>query len=167
MEIPVLVELIRCSFRDVAERFGLTPRNCPKHPSNCEAVWVAEAMQRGVDYFLLEADSGPVGCVAMERSTAEICFLERLAVLPQARGRGFGRALVRHVLETARAQAFSAVSIGIIAEQDELADWYRRCGFVEKETKAFPHLPFGVMFLAYALKSDPDLAHYPGISLEG
>jgi hypothetical protein len=31
----LLTRLIRDSYRDVAERFNLTPENCPKHPSNC------------------------------------------------------------------------------------------------------------------------------------
>ena len=31
----MLSGIIRESFCDVAERFGLTSENCPKHPSNC------------------------------------------------------------------------------------------------------------------------------------
>ena len=32
-DIATLSKIIRLSFRDVADRFGLTPENCPKHPT--------------------------------------------------------------------------------------------------------------------------------------
>jgi hypothetical protein len=32
-DVSVLSGLICHSYRDVARRFGLTPKNCPKHPS--------------------------------------------------------------------------------------------------------------------------------------
>ena len=66
-DIDVLVETIRGSFRDVAERFGLTGENCPRHPSNCTADWIGKDMDRGVTYFVLESDGRVAGCVALER----------------------------------------------------------------------------------------------------
>ena len=43
------------AFRGVAERFGLTDENCPRHASNCTADWIEKDMDRGVTYFVLEA----------------------------------------------------------------------------------------------------------------
>ncbi len=143
----ILAEIVRQSFQDVAARFGLTRLNCPRHPSNCDVSWVAADMRRGVSYALLDCAALPVGCVALERSTADLCFLERLSVLPLWRGKGYGGTLVRHALEQARMQGCRTVSIGIIAAQQELAQWYRRLGFVPQETRIFPHLPFEVLFL--------------------
>jgi diamine N-acetyltransferase len=150
-DIPTLSEIIRRSFRDVADKFGLTPQNCPRHPSNCEDSWVDNDMQKGISYYLLEYDSQPTGCVALNKSTPTTCFLERLAVLPQSRGKGFGQSLVYHVFGEAKKQGFNSVSIAIIAEYCELKNWYQRFGFTEKETKTFPHLPFKVMFLNHEL----------------
>ena len=42
-------------------------------------------------------------------------------------------------------------SIGIISEQADLKSWYQKIGFVEIETKLFPHLPFLVAFMTYRL----------------
>jgi len=148
-DIGVLAEIISSSFHDVAERFGLTQENCPKHPSQCTVDWVQRDIERGVRYFILEDQGLASGCVALEMTSLELCYLERLAVLPHQRHRGFGRALVDHVLAKAKDSGAHQVSIGIIAEQTELKTWYQKIGFVEIETKKFAHLPFEVTFMSY------------------
>lgn len=67
-DIDRLTRLIRNSFADVALRFGLTPQNCPKHPSNYSSKWVARDLARGVRYFILIADGTPIGCVGVEKA---------------------------------------------------------------------------------------------------
>lgn len=146
-DAPLLSEIVRQSFQDVARRFGLTPVTCPKHPSNCQPAWIEQALERGSRYFLLEADRVPSGCVAMEHPEPAICYLERLAVLPPYRGRGHGQALVAHVLREAAAMGAARVEIGIIAAHAELRRWYERRGFSEARHARFPHLPFEVLFM--------------------
>lgn len=148
-DIGVLVKTIRSSFRDVAERFGLTQENAPRHPSNCTSEWIQKDMERGVTYFVIENENHAVGCVALELASSEVCYLERLAVLPDQRGRGFGKALVNHLLSEAKHLGVHSVNIGIIAEHTELNHWYKGIGFVEGESKEFPHLPFRVTFMSY------------------
>ncbi len=151
VDVPLLSSLIRVSFRDVAERFALTVENCPKHPSNCTDEWIENDLARGVAYYILEHDGAPVGCVALEKANPDLCFLERLGVLPQSRRKGFGKALVDHVFAEARVSGAKQISIGIISDDTELKLWYQRIGFVEKETKEFAHLPFLVSFMSYEL----------------
>ena len=148
-DIEVLVETIRRSFQNVAERFDLTPENAPRHPSNCTANWIQKDMERGVTYFVIENENIVIGCVALEKANSDICYLERLAVLPDQRRRGFGNALVTHVLSEAKNLGAKRVNIGIIAEQNELKKWYKEIGFVEQESKEFPRLPFNVTFMSY------------------
>ena len=150
-DVPVLSGLIRVSFGDVAERFALTLENCPKHPSNCTDEWIENDFARGVAYYILESDGTPVGCVALEKANPELCYLERLGVLPQSRRKGFGKALVDHVLYEATAVGAKQIGIGIISDDVELKLWYQRIGFVAKETKEFAHLPFLVTFMLYEL----------------
>jgi len=150
-DISLLARLIQTSFEDVAQRFGLNRQNCPKHPSNCSDQWVAQDMARGVVYFILEGDGRPKGCVAMERADATRCYLERLAVLPQFRKAGLGRALVQHVFGQARALGAGQVGIGIMDQDAALKQWYGRLGFMETETKTFAHLPFRVAFMKFTL----------------
>ena len=148
-DASVLAGTIQRSFQDVADRFGLTRENAPRHPSNYTVDWVLKDMNRGVVYFVLKDNGRVVGCAALEAAGSDICYLERLAVLPEHRKQGFGKTLVDHILSEARVRKARSVNIGIIAEQTELKDWYRRIGFVEGESKDFPHLPFRVTFMSY------------------
>ena len=148
-DISLLSELIRLSYRDVAGRFKLTASNCPKHPSNYTDESVEKDFRRGVSYYILENRDRPAGCVAIEKANPDLCYLERLAVLPHARKQGLGRQLVEHVLHKARELGSKSISIGIIAEQTELKQWYQKMGFIEGPTKVFSHLPFRVTFMSY------------------
>jgi N-acetylglutamate synthase-like GNAT family acetyltransferase len=143
----LLTALIRSSFRDVAERFSLTVANCPTHPSNCAPEWIEAAFQKDIRYYILEDKSIACGCVALEQARPGVCYLERLAILPQFRQRGFGQALVNHIIAEAKKLDIGRVEIGIIAEHLELKDWYQRQGFVTENTTHFQHLPFEVTFM--------------------
>ena len=150
-DISTVSDIIRESYRDVADRFGLTPENCPKHPSNCTDAWITRDRGRGVVFYMLERGGTPIGCAALEKADADLCYLERLAVRPEHRRSGFGTALSRHVLAQAAASGAVRVSIGIIAAQTELKRWYRQMGFSEGETRTFDHLPFQVTFMMCSL----------------
>lgn len=56
-EIPVLIDLIRRSFRDVAERFGLTRENCPAHPSFYTVDRMKLDFEKSIQYFILKNDN--------------------------------------------------------------------------------------------------------------
>ena len=148
-DVSLVSGLIRESFGDVARRFGLTLENCPKHPSNCTDEWIENDFARGITYYILESNRKAVGCVALEKSNPDLCYLERLGVLQKARRNGFGRALVGHVISQATLCGAKQISIGIIGKDTELKRWYQRIGFVEGETKEFEHLPFLVTFMTY------------------
>jgi len=147
----ILSDLIRSSYRDVAQRFDLTSENCPKHPSNCTDDWIRNDFARGVSYFIIEQNGRPMGCVALEIPEPGLGYLERLAVLPAARRQGIGRRLVDHLFSQAIASGVKEISIGIIAAQTDLKLWYQKIGFVEGATKEFEHLPFRVTFMTYCL----------------
>ncbi len=150
-DAEVLASIIRQSFHNVAKRFSLTKNNCPKHPSNCTRSWVESDMERGVAYFILFQNEMPIGCAGVESPSAEVCYLERLSVLPEVRGRHFGIELVHHAIDYAASKGARKLSIGIIAKQDELKAWYRNLGFYKVGVKHFPHLPFQVCYMEHHL----------------
>ncbi len=146
-DVELLASLIRESFATVAQRFGLTPENAPTHPSNSKKEWIQAAFEKGVRYFLLRASGQAAGCAALERVDEDKCYMERLAVLPAFRRRGFGEALVNHIVATAREMGLKAIEIGVIAAQTELRAWYEKLSFVESSTRHFEGLPFDVTFM--------------------
>lgn len=150
-DADLLARIIRESFAGPAREFGLTPENAPTHPSNCTPEWIEDALGKGVRYYIFEDDGLPCGCVAMEIPDPEFAYLERLAVLPGYRRKGFGRTLVRHVLDQACAEGLHRVEIAIIADNTDLREWYERQGFVVISTKSFPNLPFEVTFMSVDL----------------
>jgi N-acetylglutamate synthase-like GNAT family acetyltransferase len=153
-DTQILAETVRKSFQDVAERFGLTKENAPRHPSNCTVDWIQKDMDRGVTYFVLENENRVAGCVALEVANQEVCYLERLAVLPDQRKRGFGKLLVNHALSDAKRFGVNQINIGIIATHSELKAWYKKIGFIEGESKDFTHLPFRVTFMTYKVDNE-------------
>jgi N-acetylglutamate synthase-like GNAT family acetyltransferase len=153
-DIELLVDIIQNSFRDVAVRFALTKENAPRHASNCEYDWIKKDMDKGMSYFLIKEEGRVCGCAALEMAENDMAYLERLAVLPQKRKQGLGRALVDYVLNQAKQAGTKNISIGIIAAQDELKRWYQKIGFVETSIKEFTHLPFLVAFMNYTFNTN-------------
>lgn len=152
----VLVALIRDSFRDVAEKFGLTAENCPKFPAFNAKERVESDFEKGLRYYILEENDKVCGCVALEKAGMDLCYLGRLSVLPEYRNKGFGEALVNHLLEQAGKIGFRRVEIGIISKHRKLRNWYKKFGFVQKGTKKFDHLPFTVAFMYRELSREQE-----------
>ena len=109
-----------------------------------------------MQYFILESDDLPAGCVAIEQAEPQLCYLERLTVRVKLRRQGFGAALVAHAVEHAEMLGVSEISIGIIAEQEELRRWYAKRGFQTGKTKTFDHLPFAVTFMRHQCRKTED-----------
>ena len=100
-DVSLVTRLIRDSFRDVAERFGVTAETGRAHPSQCTEEWVRSALEWGILFYILEEDGVPCACVAIGRSGGGISRMERLSVLPEYRRRGLGRVLAWFALERA------------------------------------------------------------------
>jgi ribosomal protein S18 acetylase RimI-like enzyme len=142
-----LAELIRKSFKDVALKFSFNKENCPTHPSNCTVDWIRDDFRKGKRYFILFKDNSPCGCIGLEKGNDEVCYLERLSVLPEYRKDGLGKRLVDYFEEVARKGSYTRIEMGVIRNHDELVNWYKRIGFKENGCKKFDHLPFEVLFM--------------------
>jgi diamine N-acetyltransferase len=150
-EAERLAAIIRASHQDVARMFAITKENNPRHPSFCTVDWVVADFQRGEEYFLGKIGEIDAGCVAFEKPDPDTAYLNRLSVLPEYRHQGLGAALVNHILAYAQSKHVNVVSIGIIAAHSILKAWYASLGFVEKDTRRFPHLPFAVTYMHYSI----------------
>lgn len=141
------LEIIRNSFATVASGFGLNEENCPSNPAFISLAKLRELRGKGVRMFGLVCDDRQVGFVAIEKSGDAVYYMEKLAVLPEYRHRGFGKQLMDFVFAYVRRESGKKVSIGIINENTVLKNWYRDYGFVETGTRRFEHLPFLICFM--------------------
>ena len=151
-DIITISMLVSESNKDVAMKFGLNVENCPKHPSFCTGDWVTADIARGERYFIAEENTNPIACVAYESPNAGLAYLNRLSVLPSHRKRGVGALMVQHIVQVAQSNAIQTISIGVMGEHADLQRWYGNLGFEPGETKRFPHLPFSVTYMSYAVQ---------------
>ena len=145
--ISILTQIIKNSFKEVAQKFNLNENNAPTHASNCTNNWIITALKKGIKYYLLEFKNNPIGCVALEIVNSKKCYLERLSVLPEYRKKGFGKILVDFTINKAKEFEINRIEIGVIAKDLELMNWYKKLGFILNQITKFNHLPFDVALM--------------------
>jgi ribosomal protein S18 acetylase RimI-like enzyme len=146
-QISASVNIIRQAFKTVADEFNLTPHNCPTHPSFITNDALLNLNTKGAKFFGMFIDELQIGFIAVEKSDDGLYFIEKLAVLPPQRHKGFGSSLVRFAMEYIRNNMGKKISIGIINEHALLKNWYKGLGFEEVTIKKYDHLPFTVFFM--------------------
>jgi ribosomal protein S18 acetylase RimI-like enzyme len=152
-DIALQVALIAEAFTDVAERFGLTRENCPAHTSFITEDEIRVCLGFGTVFHIAQWEGRPCGCVAVRRPKNGRSAIEKVAVLPQFRRHGIGRALVEEAFADARKSGAAFADIGIIAAHTELRSWYEKFGFKSVRQTHYDHLPFDVLHLERDLKA--------------
>ncbi len=150
-EDEVCTEVIRNSFITVADEFNITRENAPTNPAFAGPDSLAKMREKGIELFAAYFADLCIGFVAAEKASEDVFYMERLAVLPEYRHKGYGKELIDFVVDFVREHGGKKISIGIINENRVLKAWYIRYGFVETGLKAFKHLPFEVCFMEKAV----------------
>lgn len=148
-DIARSTEIIRNAFETVALDFSLTRQNCPSNGAFMEEKKLLDDFLRGIPMYGLFEGSKQVGFAALEHKDNKLYYLEKLAVLPGYRHKGYGKKLIDHVKHQVRINSGGYISIGIIYENKILLNWYEKYGFVQTGIKKFDHLPFTVCFLEW------------------
>ena len=146
-ELQESVEIVRRSFITVAADLNLSVENCPAHPAFISFAKLKALRGKGARTFGLFYRNRQIGFVAIEKASDTLYYMEKLAVLPEYRHRGFGKRLMDFVFDYVKQQNGDTVSIGIINESSALKNWYSDYGFVETGIRRFEHLPFVVCFM--------------------
>jgi diamine N-acetyltransferase len=146
-DLHATAEVIRAAFLTMAEEAGFTPENCPGFPAFITDTEVQDLAGEGLQFYGLfdgEILSGVVGLRKLEDGQYN---LEKLAVLPEYRHRGFGRQLVDFVCEISRQGGGKKLSLATGLEAVVLVAWYLAQGFVQTGTLKNPNLPFTFCYL--------------------
>jgi diamine N-acetyltransferase len=150
-EIRKSARIVRQSFKTVALEFSLTKQNCPTHPSFITVKRLNEVKNEGLKFFGVFLRGNQVGFIAIESAQNGRFHIEKLAILPEYRHNGYGREVMRFVLDYIRVNNGVKASLGIIDEHKVLKDWYIKLGFREVGVNNFVHLPFTVCFMEHEL----------------
>jgi len=141
------VRVIRDSFMTVAMTFSLTKENAPTNAAFIELDALTALQQKGAQMYGGYCDGRPIGFVAVRKARDDLYYMEKLAVLPAFRHKGYGRQLIDAAVRAVKEAGGRRISIGIINENTVLKEWYKSNGFTETEIKEFPHLPFSVCYM--------------------
>jgi diamine N-acetyltransferase len=149
-DIRKVLPVINNSFKTVADDFGLTKENAPTTPAFITIDQLHDYMKKDLVLYGLVKKDAVIGCVAVEKAQDKdnTYFIERLAVLPGERHKGYGKKLLDHAVRMIKEHDGKHADIGIINAHTVLKQWYINYGFKEIGTKNFKHLPFEVCFLS-------------------
>jgi len=148
-ELPECLAVIHESFKTVADEFGLTPQNCPKHTSFIPISFLQTQMQWGWHMYGLYAEEKLIGYMSLSKESEDTYELHNLAVLPRFRHNGYGKLLLDYAKKTVKEQGAVKLKIGIIEESKVLKDWYMENEFIPSGAKKFEHLPFTSGYLLW------------------
>jgi diamine N-acetyltransferase len=153
-ELRACVSLLRASFGTVAREFGLTEENAPTNAAFTTLENLQRHIEDGMEIHGMLRAGVLAGCVAIKRAKSRngVYLVERLAVLPGFRHRGFGASLLSYALGRIQENGGTAASIGLIDENRRLKEWYQSKGFIQQECRRVAHLPFKVCFMTLDLR---------------
>ena len=148
-ELESSLDVIHRSFQTVAEEFGLTKENCPRHTSFLPLNILKTHKERGWYMYGLYAGKTQIGYMSLSEEEENIYELHNLAILPEYRRNGFGKLLLDFAKETVHSLGGKGIKVGIIEENIVLKNWYIKNGFVHIGTRKFEHLPFTSGYLEW------------------
>ena len=152
IELEESCRVIREAFATVAAEFGLTVQNNSTNPAFIGFDNLQAMQAKGVRLFGMYEGGEQIGFAAIEKNDDNLYYLEKLAVHPKHRHRGYGKGLIDFTVEYVRNNGGKKIGIGLIDENRVLKDWYYRYGFMETGTKHFQHLPFTVCLMELILE---------------
>ena len=146
-EIKICAEVIRRSFRTVAQEFSLTKENCPGNASFIKAEKLYKQYDEGRPMFSYMDNGVIVGFFSLRKKDGGSFELNNLAVLVEYRHKGYGREMIIFAKNKVREMGSNKMTIGVIEESIKLRNWYSDLGFIHTGTRKYKHLPFTVGFM--------------------
>jgi diamine N-acetyltransferase len=146
-DIALAADVIRRSFLTVASEMGLTPQSSPSHPAFLADEALLEQLSHGLSLYGLCESEDLVGVVGIAPLDESAFTMEKLAVPPEHRHKGYGGQLVAFACDAARASGAECVKIGIVDNNVVLKQWYLNQGFEVADIRNFDHLPFPVCLM--------------------
>src|SRR5437868_14909654 len=102
----------------------------PLYPAKSRHGYSVEKLiAQGVAFFVLRHNDIPAGCGGIQLFGTEYGELKRMYVRPQFRGLGYGKLLLDHLIEYARARGVGLLRLETGIHQAAAIRLYERAGF--------------------------------------
>ena len=98
---------------------------------------VQEIVQEEDQLFLLKENTDTVGFAWLHHPDTQTAEIEPIGIVPEARGRGYGRTLLNHVLQTQKEAGKTAVSLGVWQANQAAVKLYQSVGFEKQSETIF------------------------------
>ena len=99
-------------------------------------------LRKGGHILMVDADTEPVGCVALIPIVPGVFELSKMAVSPRLRGRGIGRRLLEHAIGDARTVGASSLFLGSSTKLTDAVHLYESVGFRHVPPETLPPMPY-------------------------
>ena len=154
-EMESCAGLLRRAFGTVAREFGLTEKNAPSNAAFTTSENLRRHVEDGMVLYGMYRAGELVGTVAIKKSGSAdgTYYIERLAVGPGNRHKGYGTQLLWFAVERIRAMGGATVSVGLIDDNEQLKRWYRSKGFAQHDRRRVAHLPFKVCYMSLEVQA--------------
>ena len=144
-EFAECVNVIKRSFQTVADEFGFTIENAPRFTA---FATTEERLFYQLEYehrlmMAYFSDEGKIlGYYSLMFLENSECELSNLCVLPEARHKKIGEALLEDAIARAKRNNCTKLKIGIVEENKVLRRWYEAHGFTHTHTEKYDFFPF-------------------------
>lgn len=127
LESPLTPDLALLFERHTADMHADTP------PESIHMMDRSGLAKPGIWFFTMRREGEPVAMGAFKRITDQHAELKSMHVLSEVRGRGLSRRMLDHLIDAARAEGFTKLSLETGVQPTFIAAraLYRNAGFVE------------------------------------
>ena len=119
--------------------FADRPEKGNEDVANTRILFPEEEERRGMTIYLAEKDDQMIGKVHLQLINGA-GGIYGLGVLPECRGRGFGRAILLNAIEKLKNAKATTIMLQVAAENATALNLYKSCGFEEKSVMDYYEL---------------------------
>lgn len=143
-DLEKCVEVIRSSFKTVADELGFTEEEAPRFTAFATTLerLLYHYEQEKRSMFAYWEGEQIIGYYFLLKQSDDECELNNLCVLPEYRHKQIGKKLLEHAFSEAEKMGCFYVNIGIVEENTRLRKWYEANGAEHIRTEKYDFFPF-------------------------
>ena len=152
-EAAIIARIIQEAFRGQAEAQTITREAYPRYAAFTDEESVLKAQEKGNRTVLLRLGDTPIGGIwhTLDRDDPQLGHVNKLTVLPEYRGRGYGEMLFAYAEGELRVLGACRARLTCNARLTGLHTFYERLGYRKIKQEAWPFLPFEVLTMEKVL----------------